>query len=632
MVLQKMRAGAQGIFAKVVVGLIVFVLAVTGFGAIQFFSGGEPVAATVNGDDITQRALELERSRQQAIQRNQLGGEVSDEFLDGLVDHRAVMESLIVNTLVEQFARELDLSVSETAVQRRIRESFAGVEGFDDAMYRNWLAGFGHTPSSYQDEQAARALQNQVRAGLGETAFVTKRELSRNARILSQRRDIAFLLFDIESFASDVEIDGETIEEHYGNFLDDYMTEEKFDFDYVRLARAPLESDIVVDEAEVELAYQDEVGAMAEPRRHAAHILLEVNDERSAADAISTLAEIRRAIEEGGSFEEQARTISEDPPSAEQGGDLGPVGKDVFPAAFENALWSLSPGEVSDPVETEFGVHLIKLIAIDVADVPTLAERQAEIEAELRLVEADRRFEELYRDVDELAFEEGDTLDGIKERYDADIEALEGVTRSSRAGVFSDAAVRQAAFGDEVLIEGFNSPAVRTADAVVVIRLRQRHPPIERPLDEVREEIRAGLALERARQLAEDAAYDALAKLADGATPAELADATGIEWQRADGVERGERSVPAEILATAFEMAAPEPGQPQSDIAALVNGSRALVRLSNVTLGDYSAMSEADRTALSRSLRQLVANQDLTALVRTLRADASISAIDFGVQ
>ena len=628
MVLQKMRAGAQGIFAKVLVGLIVFVLAVTGFGAIQLFSGGEPIAATVNGDDITERELDVETQRERAVQRNRLGGEISDELLDRLIDRGMVLESLIVNTLMQQFAHDLDLSVSERAVQGHIRSSFAGVAGFDDAMYRNWLSGFGHTPSSYQAEQAARLLQNQVRTSLGETTFVTQRELRRYARILGQRRDIAYLLFDADAFAAQVEITEEEIEEHYGNFLDDYMTAEKFDFDYVRLLRAPFEAEVVVEEATIELAYQDEIAAMPESRR-AAHILLEVNEERSVEDALAVLSEVRGEIVEGGaSFEDRARTMSEDP-SADQGGDLGSIGREVLPAALEDALWALSPGEVSMPVETEFGVHLIKLVEIDDADVPSLAERAADIEAELRNQEADRLFEEVLREVDELAFEEGDTLDGLKERYGLDIETLEGATRSSRAGIFEDLAVREAAFGDEVLVEGYNSSAVATADSAVVVRLRQRHPPTERPLDEVRGEIRERLALERARRQTEDAAFDALGQLADGATPAELAETTGIAWQRADGMERTEPSVPAEIRATAFEMAAPVQGERVSDVAALGDGSRALVVLSNVALRDYGAMSEADRSTLARSLEQLAAGQNLDALIRTLRADASISAIDF---
>ena len=629
MVLQKMRAGAQGVFAKVLVGLIVFVLAVTGFGAIQFFSGGEPIAASVNGDDITQRMLEAETSRHRAFQRSQFGEDVSEELLDRLVDRRAVLESLIVNTLIGQFAHELDLSVSERTVLQRIRESFAGVEGFDDAMYRNWLAGIGHTPTSYQAEQAARILQSQVSASLGETGFVTKRETSRSAQILSQRRDIAYLLFDIDSFAAEVDVTEDEIEAHYGDFIDDYMTEERFDFDYVRVLRAPVEAEIVVEEEAIEIAYQDEIAALPEPRRQAAHILLGVNDERSAAEARSTLLEVRSDIEAGASFEERARELSEDP-SAEDGGDLGLVGRDALAETFADILWALSPGDVSEPVETEYGVHLIKLVAVEDVEIATLDERRDEIAAQLRREEGGRRFDELVREVDELAFEDGDTLDGLRDRYGVEIEAAEGVTRGSSDGIFAEAAVRQAAFGDEVIVEGYNSSAVQTEEAAVVVRLRTRHPPTERPLDEVRDTIRDTLALGKARELTERAAFDALTSFADGATPAEIEQATGLDWQRADGVERGDATVPGEILAAAFEMAAPPDGERASDVAALATGSRALVLLSNVSLGDYGAMTESDRTALGRSLEQLVANQDIEAVIRTLRADASISSIDFG--
>ena len=629
MVLQRMRVGAQGLVAKVVVGVIVFVLAVTGFGAIQFFSGGEPTAATVNGDDISQRTLEVETSRRRALQRSQLGPEVSDEVLELLVNRRDVLESLIVNTLVGQLADELNLSISESAVQQSIRESFAGVEGFDDGMYRNWLAGLGHTPSTYQAEQAALAVQSQVGASLSETGFVTTRELSRGASILGQRRDIAYLLFGIESFVDDIEVGEAEIEEHYARFLDDYMTQEQFEFDYVRLPRNRLEDDVVVTEADVELAFQDEIANLAEPRRHAAHILLTVNDARSAEEARAVLEQARSEIENGASFEDRARELSEDPDSAERGGDVGSVGKGIFPAPFEEALWALYPGDISEPIQTEFGVHLVKLIDIEESEIPTLEERRADIVASLRRGEAEQGFENLVREMDEIAFEEGDSLGGLVQQYGLEVENVGGVTGLSRDGIFADDGVRQAAFSDDVLVDGFNSAAVATTDAAVVLRLRTRYPSMEQSLDDVREEIRGKIAREQARMRAEEAAFEAFASLADGATPTEIARTTRIDWQRADGVTRNAGEVPNEILALAFEMTAPAPGERRNDVASLADGSRALVVLSNVALGDYSAMNETDRVAMARSLEQLAARQDLGALVRTLRSGASVNSIDF---
>ena len=630
MVLQKMRAGAQGMAAKVVVGLIVFVLAVTGFGAIQFFSGGEPIVATVNGDDISQSRLELETQRQRAQRQSELGGDVPEELLDQFVSRESVLQSLIVSTLVGQLADDLDLSVSDQAVQSSIREAFGSLAGFDSAAYRNYLANIGHTPSSFQAELADQESRTQLSSGLGETNFVTNRELRHAARIVHQRRDLAYLLFDISSLVTGIEVDDAEIENHYGRNLDDYMTEERFDFDYVRLPRAKLEAEVEIDDEAVRLAYEDEIATRPEPRRHAAHILLEIGDQRSVEDAVAALEQARTDILGGASFEELAAELSEDQASGANGGDLGLVGPGVFPPAFEDALSLLEPGGLSAPVQTDFGVHLIKLVDIESDEVPPLEERRDAIIADLRRVEVDRRFEEVEREMDEIAFEQGDSLEALTAyRGGLTIEHVDGATRNSRDGVMGDAAVHDVAFSDEVLVEGFNSRAVTTLDAIVVIRLRDRHPSVEKPLDEVRDDIRYAVARERARGMAEEAAFNALARFADGATPAEIADETGREWRTADAVARDATGVPSAVLTLAFEMTTPPPGERQSDIATLADGSRALVLLSGVKLGDYEALTADERNYMARNLEQLRASQDLASLVRSLRTEARISMIDF---
>ncbi len=623
MVLQKMRAGAQGITAKILVGLIVFVLAVFGFGAFDLFSVSDPVAATVNGEDITQHALELETARQRSYRRSRLGEEVPDELLEQLITREAVLASMIDQTLLRQAAGDLRLSVAEETVQDRIRETFA-----DEQTYRTQLANSGYTPAAYQAKLTDILIESQLEDGVRSTAFVTDRELRRAARLNTQRRDIAWLLFDVESLAAGVAIKDDEIEEYYGANLDDYMTEERFDFDFVRMPRSSLEAEVEVDEEAIALAYQDEIAVLSEPRRRAAHILLEVDDERSAEDAKEILAGIRAELEGGASFEEKARELSEDPGSASEGGDLGASGQGVFPPAFEEALWALEPGAVSQPVETEFGVHLVKLIEIDEADIPTLDQRRDEIEADLRRDEAQRRFERTLGEMDEIAFELGDSLDALTSEFSLTVEHLDGATRSSRDGILADRAVRKSLFSDEVL-EGFNSRAVATDIEAVVARLRTRHPATKRPLHEVREEIRTRLANDRARQLADEAVFNALAALTDGDTPAELADRTDIQWQRSDGTESNDANVPRAILRLAFEMAAPADGERETEIATLADGSRALVVLSNVALGDYGTLAETDRSALASSLGQLDAERDFAALMAALHAEASIDALAF---
>lgn len=625
MVLQKMRAGAQGILAKVLVGVIVFVLAVFGFGAIDLFSASEPVAATVNGDDITQRLLELEIARQRSYQRQRLGESFPDDVIDRMITRKAVLDSLVDQTLLGQAAADLNLAADNQAIQQRIRRDFGNT---DEATYRNVLANQGYTPTSFQAEMAESAMRGQLTNGFLDTAFITTRELRRVAEVRSQRRDIAWMLFDVEQLAEGISVSEDEIAEYYADHLDDYMTEERFDFDFVRLPRDQLANDVEIDEQAIATAYEAQIAAL-EPLRHAAHILLEVTDERSVEDAKSRLAEVRAELEAGADFATLAKELSEDGGSAASGGDLGETGRGIFVPAFEAALWALEPGQMSEPVETEFGVHLIKLIAIKEPDIPSLAEKRDEIVADLRTEEAQRRFDEIVRDMEEIAFE-SDSLLPLANDYELTVEQIDGATRTGSDGILADAKVREALFGDDVLLEGYNSTTVVTADAEAVVgRLRNRHPAEEQPLSDVRDEVSKAIALQRARDLAENSAFDALGRLAAGDSPAEVAEQSGIEWHRADGLTIDGGEPPPAIGELAFKMQAPEPGQRQNDVATLADGSRAVVVLTHVELGDYSELPEAERSTLADSATRLSSNRDYEALLATLRANASISAIQF---
>ena len=626
MVLQKMRAGAQGLLAKALVGVIVFVLAVTGFGAIQLFSASEPVAATVDGEDITERELDREIDQLRAQVRSQLGDEPSPELIEQFANRQSALEGLIVRALLDHAVDALRLGLSDADVEARIRREFAGV---DDFTFRQHLANQGFTPASFQTEFAKASLREQLRAGFRDTAFVTDRETRHAARLQFQQRDVAWLLFDVAAVAEDATVTDADVEEHYGAFLEDYMTEERFDFDIVRLPKSRFADAAEVDEEAIAQAYEDEILGL-EPQRHAAHILLETSDERTAEEATRLLRETRAEVEAGADFAAKARELSEDAGSAGEGGDLGPAGRGVFVPAFEEALWALEPGELSEPVETEFGVHLIHLIAIREPDVPPLAERRDAIAATLREQEAQRLFDEALDEMKEIAFEQADSLAALTAAFDLTAEPLDGATRASRDGLLADYALREALFGDDVLLEGYNSDAVALDGAEAIVgRLRARHPPTERPLAEASAEIRDVLARAQALGIVEEAAFATLTSLAGGATPAAAEDETGLEWQRADGLRLGASDVPPAIVRQAFEMPAPGEGERGVEVATLADGSRAVVMLSNVELADYAALPEAQQTAMAESLQRLEADRDYLAVLATLRAEASIDAIAF---
>ena len=628
--LQRMRDGAQSLGARIMVGIIVVVLTVFGFGAFNLFAVGEPVAAVVDGEEITEAALEAETERRRRNLLAQLGEDADPSLIDTQALRTATLDGLVQRTLLAQFAGDLDVAVSDAHLSREITANpeFQVDGAFDEDRFRATLASAGFSPLSYQERVAADERLTQVTGAIADTALVADREVRDAARVLLQRRDIAYLPVLSEPFIAAVELADEEIEARYESELDRYHTPETVDVEYVRLSFAAVMAEQDITEAELRTAFdeaeRDRLAAGDTARRRGAHILLEVGDERSEEEAVALLNATRAEVEAGADFADKARALSEDAGSAAAGGDLGLAEREAFVEPFADALWELEPGTMSAPVVTEFGVHLITLLEIEAVPAPTFeASRDALAETVKRQCAAEG-FDERLRLMDEIAFEESDTLAGISETMGLAIAATAGITRDAGEGPFTDAALRQALFQPDVLVEGYNSPAIRVGEDAVVARVAARHPPAERPLDEVREEIRATMAAERGGEQAAVATLAALAQLREGTEVSEIAAAVGSEWVVREDVSGSADGAPQAILNAAFKLDPPPPGGRSAIDVETPPDGYALVAVTRVALGDYAAMTEADRATLRDQLGTLAEDRDLTALIESLRATADI--------
>ena len=628
--LQRMRDGAQSLGARIMVGIIVVVLTVFGFGAFNLFAVGEPVAAVVDGEEITEAALEAETERRRRNLLAQLGEDADPSLIDTQALRTATLDGLVQRTLLAQFAGDLDVAVSDAHLSREITANpeFQVDGAFDEDRFRATLASAGFSPLSYQERVAADERLTQVTGAIADTALVADREVRDAARVLLQRRDIAYLPVLSEPFIAAVELADEEIEARYESELDRYHTPETVDVEYVRLSFAAVMAEQDITEAELRTAFdeaeRDRLAAGDTARRRGAHILLEVGDERSEEEAVALLNATRAEVEAGADFADKARALSEDAGSAAAGGDLGLAEREAFVEPFADALWELEPGTMSAPVVTEFGVHLITLLEIEAVPAPTFEASRDALAETVKRQRAAEGFDERLRLMDEIAFEESDTLAGISETMGLAIAATAGITRDAGEGPFTDAALRQALFQPDVLVEGYNSPAIRVGEDAVVARVATRHPPAERPLDEVREEIRAIMAAERGGEQAAVATLAALAQLREGAEVSEIAAAVGSEWVVREDVSGSADGAPQAILNAAFKLDPPPPGGRSAIDVETPPDGYALVAVTRVALGDYAAMTEADRATLRDQLATLAEDRDLTALIESLRATADI--------
>jgi peptidyl-prolyl cis-trans isomerase D len=345
---------------------------------------------------------------------------------------------------------------------------------------------------------------------------------------------------------------------------------------------------------------------------------------------VEELNGIQAQLDAGESFGAIAQEVSEDPGSANQAGDLGFAGRGVFDPAFEEALFALeAPGDVSNPVKTEFGYHLIQLEEIRDHEYPTFEQARADVEQRLRREQAGGVYEERLRELDNLAFEQPNGLEGIEEALGLAPQTAVGVTREQGPPPFDDPQVRERLFTSDVLDKRFNSAAVEFGDSrAIVMRVSERHEPKLIAFDDVADEIRNGVETERARALAEQAFEEARSRLESGASAAEVAQGYDANWQTFEQVRRNAAEIPRGILQQAFALPRPPEGGKSVGQATLPAGGTALITVTRVQDGQVEALTEAELNSMRGFLADRVSRLEFSALYETVREAASIKRVE----
>ncbi len=633
--LQVMRAKAQGMGSKIVVWLIIIALAVFGFGSFSLFQPSEQVAASVNGEDISIAELQRQVEGRTAELVAQFGDAYVDQFDPSLLS-RTVLVNMVQAELLRNYTSELGFKVSEGQVDQEIvaRPEFMLSDGFSPELFRRRAAEAGLTPESLRSEIVDSLGMSALQQALVDSAFLTQGDSRRLLNLALQSRDIAWLEFRPIRFVDQVEIDDETLATAYELRLAEFMTEPRIDAEYLafRLQEMAALSEFAPEEGALREAYQAELSEYEiSEQRDASHILREVSELRTEAQAIEELSAIRERVLAGESFEEFAMDLSDDPGSAEVGGLLGPAARGVYVEAFEEALWNLQAGEISEPVVSEFGVHLIRLNEILRHEAPSFEDRRVALESELRRSAARDRFSEIKLRADELAFDAQNSLAPLVEAFERELVEVSGVTRTIGDDVFRESVLREALFDSDVMDSGFNSPLIEVGEeAAYVVRAARRHPATQLTFGEVREELRREIAYERAVELSARAARQALSRMLEGVGASEVAFADQ-EWQRRDAIQRNGGDLPALIRQAAFELPRPPKAERSMEVVALDDGGSALIVVSGVRDGNTAEVPQSELQSLEDQVKSLASQRDLISLFANLYEDADIESDLFDI-
>jgi len=587
--LQFIRERAQGWIAGVIVFLICIPFALWGVNS-YIGGGGSADVAKVNGETLTLRqyqdAFQRYRRQLQAVLGERFDAE---QFGDERLKTEALTQ-LIQEELVRQYAERAGLRISDEQLAATIQSFPAfqdGEEMFSPALYERRLRTTGMTPESFERQLRRDMLIEQVRHGVASNAMLPDSEAHELLALRGQQRDIAWTVIPAARFRDAVAVGEEEVEAYYEANSEAFRTEETVAVDYIDLSVDGLAKEINAPEQELRSYYEaNESDFVVEEERSANHILIALEPDASESQvelAMEEAREVKRKILAGRSFEELAKEVSEDVGSRAEGGSTGYFGRGVMPPAFEEAVFSMSPGDISDPVRTEFGVHIIRLNEVKEGGAKPFEEVRAEVARAYRREKAEALFLEEAERLANITFEQPDTLAVASEELGLSIERSEPFSRAGGEGIAATEAVVEAAFSEEVLLEGNNSPLIDLADdRVVVLRVAEHEPARAQPLEQVRGRIRDQLIAEAVRRRTREAGQAMLAELRAGTTPEALAARESVSWQSAEGVGRSDPDVNRAVTRKAFELGRPGPAGAVYGGVPMGTGDYALVAVTGV--------------------------------------------------
>lgn len=624
--LQDIRDNSQGTAAKVIVGLIVLTFALFGVDSILGGFGGEPEVAVVNGTDIKEseflRAVDIKK--RQIL--NQMGQNADPALIDDQLLKRSVLEGLIDQEILLQDAVDRGIYISDQSIDGLITgiNQFQVDGKFDNDLFLASIRNFGMTTKSFKDSIKKEVLISQPRNAIVSSSFLLSDELSRIVEIDRQARSYSLAKFEQSSYLNEVNVTEEEIQKYYDDNTDKFQTLESVDVEYIELDKNGLLDSVSVDEETLTRLYEDEItDFVSSEERNASHILIEINDEVTDEQAKAKIDEVSALLASGGDFEVLAKTYSDDMGSASQGGSLGFSAKDAYLPEFGNALFALSEGEVSDPVQTEYGYHLIKLIETQTQPIPSFDEMKYSLEADAKIEKAEALYVELVQSLADISYASADLLEPSEE-LSLKIHTEENVNSATQNGLLSNAKVQSALFSQEVLKDGNNSDLIEiSSEKSVVVRVAKHYPKNHKDLDLVREEINTSLLAQKASEKAKGLGEALALELKQNGS----SQALSVAWQDFTDIKRNDASQGAELLKTVFSMPKPQDSGDLSVVGIVVDGDFLLIKLNDVNVSGVSDLKDEERKTIVRVIGDGLGNSEYQLYQGSLKTNASIEKI-----
>lgn len=486
-------------------------------GYTRFDAAGEAVA-TVDGTEITQ--VEWDQAHQIESQRLREAMPTLDtRLLDSPEARYATLERLVRDRVLATAAQKLNLFTSDQRLARELQqnEAIAALRKPDGSLdveaYRALVARQNMTPEMFEARVRADLSQRQVSQSIVGSGFAPVGLANVSLNAFFERREVQVARFNATDYAARVKPTDAEIEAFYNANGPLFQAPEQADIEYLVLDASALQASLALNEADVRAYYDQNAGRLAgTEERRASHILLTVPAGAPAADKEAVRAKATALLEQvrnnPASFADVAKANSQDPSSAVNGGDLDFFSRGAMVKPFEDVVYALPKGGISDLVETEFGFHIIQLTDIKSPPQRSFEAMKPEIEAELRQQQAQKQFAEAAETFSNLVYEQADSLKPAADRLKLEIRTAQGVQRQAQpgaTGVLANERLLAAVFAPDAVEQKRNTEAIETgSNQLVSARVVKHSPARTRALDEVRESVRVRLVAQRSAELARE--------------------------------------------------------------------------------------------------------------------------------
>lgn len=603
--------------AQVILAILIVPFAFFGMDAYFSESATGNEIAQVGGTGISAYDFDQALREQQDRLRANAGGQVDRALLESPELRRVVLDNLINQRVLALYAAENRLVVTP----QQLQETIAGVPAFQEdgrfslQRYESLVRAQGMSPATFEARLAQDVRVQQIVAAVGDAGFVPEASAKRFLDAQLEERRIREYRLAAERLGADATVSDEQIAAYYDANPARFERPARLEAEYLVFDRAAVEQKIDVAEEAVRASYEGNPQRFGVPEeRQARHILLTLADGAEQGEVDKVMNEAQAIVDvlrqDPAQFADVAREKSQDPGSASRGGDLGFFGRGMMVGAFEDAVFALEKGQISDPVRSEFGVHIIEVTDIRPSTIKALDDVRDEIVAELRAQEAGRRFAELAEQFANTVYEQPDSLAPAAEAVGLELRTSDWISRESAPEPFNNERLLNAVFGDEAVQKGRNTEAIEVGSSVLVsARVKTFEAAKRLPLDEVRSRIVDELRREAGRKKALEQGQAVLDALRKG-------ESTTAEWGQERALQRGAPGLPAAAMQAVFSAPAePLPGHVGVQLA---EGDYVIYRIEAVQQPQIEA-ADPRVAAVASQYAQLLAGRDFGAFLSDLR-------------